>query len=509
MKPMTSAFSSLDRPARAAFWLVLLVSVWHLLLAGQLNLSVDEAHYALYGLKPDWSYFDHPPMVGWLNALMVPFTHSDFGLRILPATLFALANWVLYKLAKRLFPSFNWIGFWTLALVNSAIMFQLLSISMLPDTPLMLAGLMLLWHLLNLREAPLNSRHSLKNWLWIGFWLGVAALSKYTAITLVLSLLLVMLVEKRFYWLKDKGLWLAVALTALMITPVLYWNATHDWISFLYQLNHGQHHDQWDWLRAVNTQLAQLGVYSLALFVIGLWLMVSSWFQAHRENARLLAAFALPIILLFALNSGYEMSLPHWTQLAWLFISPAVVYWLWRRWQYKTARVFVYVSSAITLAGSLALNSQLAIPWMPFPANENPVRELHGWPQAVAMAKSFQNDQQQPPLFAANWSQASRIAWYAYPQPVYVTDNRFDQFDLWYGNPPASSEGLLLVPSYEDRPPETARPGHFQHCQPLAVMPALHGDITIVTYHLYLCQGFQPVQYSGWAAQLPLVQATE
>ncbi len=141
--------------------------------AGQLNLSVDEAHYALYGLKPDWSYFDHPPMVGWLNALMAPFTHSDFGLRILPATLFALANGVLYKLAKRLFPSFSWIGFWTLALVNSAIMFQLLSISMLPDTPLMLAGLMLLWHLLNLREAPLNSGDSLKTgcgsvsgWVW-------------------------------------------------------------------------------------------------------------------------------------------------------------------------------------------------------------------------------------------------------------------------------------------------------------------------------------------------------
>ncbi len=178
-----------------------------------------------------------------------------------------------------------------------------------------------------------------------------------------------MLVEKRFYWLKDKGLWLAVALTALMISPVLYWNATHDWISFLYQLNHGQHHDQWDWLRAVNTQLAQLGVYSLALFVIGLWLMVSSWFLAHRENVRLLAAFALPIILLFALNSGYEMSLPHWTQLAWLFIS--------RPWCIgcgdagNTKPLVCSFTSVPPLRWPhLALNSQLAIPWMPFPANE-------------------------------------------------------------------------------------------------------------------------------------------
>ncbi|MGC9386608.1 MAG: ArnT family glycosyltransferase [Hydrogenovibrio sp.] len=515
--PATLALKALKTPSGASLTLVSLVTLWHLLLAGQLNLSVDEAHYALYGLKPDWSYFDHPPMVGWLNALILPFTHSDFGLRLLPATLFALSNWMLYRLTLRLFPDFQWGGFWTLALVNSAIMFQLLSLSMLPDTPLMLASLMLFWHLLNLRESETHSRRALKNWLWIGFWLGIAALSKYTAITLVLSLLLVMLMEKRFFWLKDKGLWLAVILTSLMITPVLYWNANHDWVSFLYQLNHGQHHDHWDWQRALNTQLAQLGVYSPLLYLAGLWLMLQAWRNPApaADSIRLLAAFALPIIVLFALNSGYEMSLPHWTQLAWLLISPAVVYWVWQHWARRAVRTLVYISSALTLTVSLALNSLLALPWMPFPDNENPVRELHGWAQTVALAQSFQNDQQQPPLFAPNWTQASRIGWYAYPQPVYVTDNRFDQFDLWYGQPAPGSDGLLIVPSYEDIPPKTARPGHFQQCHLLAENPIREpnrfgeNDITVVTYRIYHCQGLEAAQYQGWAAELPLVKRLE
>ena len=493
-------------PYRYSLILIVTLTLWHLILAGQVNLSVDEAHYALYGLKLDWSYFDHPPMVGWLNALIVPISHSDTALRVIPALFFAASNLVLYHIAVRLYPSFRWIGFWTLALINSAFMFQLLSISMLPDTPLILASLMVFWTFLNLRESPSNTKHSLKNWIWLGFWLGVAALSKYTAITLVLSLLIVMLIEKRFYWLKDKGLWLAVVIAAIIISPILYWNSTHDWISILYQLKHGTHNDHWDWLRVLNTQLAQAGVYSLLLFGLGWWLMLSAWFQKQAEVARLLAAFALPIVLLFAMNSGYEMSLPHWTQLAWLLISPAVVYWCWKHWQFKAVRAFVYISSIITLSASLILNSQLATPWMPLPDNENIVRDLHGWPEAIQHAKDLQSQYDNAPLFASNWSQASRIAWYAYPQPVYITDNRFDQFDLWFGNPAKGSNGLMIVPSYEDIPPKTGTPGHFETCTALKQLPIIKRGITIVTYQFYFCKNFQAVSYQGWVKTLDLTQ---
>ena len=499
-----------NRPLIASLWLIGLTLLWHLFLAGQVNLSVDEAHYALYGAKPDWSYFDHPPMVGWLNALVVPFSHSDTALRVMPALLFALSNYLLYHIAIRLFPTFEWVGFWTLALINSAFMFQLLSISMLPDTPLMVASLLVFWALLNLRESRLNSPESFQAWIAIGFWLGLAGLSKYTSVTLVLSLLLVMVVEKHWYWLKDRGLYAALLIALILISPVLLWNQQHDWISFLYQIHHGTHNDDWDWQRVINTQLAQLGLYSLALYGIGLWLMVTRLFKNNGDAIRLLALFGLPVILLFAMNSGYEMSLPHWTQLAWLFIAPAVAFHIWQHWSKKAMRVFVYISTTITLVASLLLNSQLATPWMPLPDNENIVRELHGWPEAMQTAQQLKGDS---PLVASNWTQASRMAWYAYPEPVYVTDNRYDQFDMWFGNPPAGSDGLLVVPSYEDIPPKTTRPGYFSNCVLLQKLPIKNNkesDATIiVTYSFYQCQNFIPVQYSGWVTELPLVQQNE
>jgi len=492
IKPNHILFQS---PKQASLFLVLSILALHLLLAGQVNLSVDEAHYALYGEKLDWSYFDHPPMVGWLNALILPFSHSDWALRLIPITFFALSNLLLYRIATRLYPDFTWIGFWTLALINSAIMFQLLSLSMLPDTPLMIAALMTFWSLLNLRDKP-----CLKNWLWLGFWLGIAALSKYTAITLVFSILLIMFIEKRWYWLKQPGLYAAIALTSLLILPILYWNAQHDWISFLYQLHHGTYNDHWSWLSVGQTQIAQFFVYTPILFLVGFWLALTGFFKG--EANRLLASFSLPTLVLFAMGSGYEMSLPHWTQLAWLFISPAVVYFLWQHWSSKVWRWSIYASSVLALASSILLTSLIITPWLSFPPNKNPLQDLYGWPQAIKIAQKLQKQHHNAPLFVQNWTQASRAAWYAYPQPVYVTDNRFDQFDLWFSNPKANSNGILILPSYESKTPKLARPGHFSQCKLLQTLTLAPQGIHLVTYRFYNCHGFIPVQYSGWITQL-------
>lgn len=492
----------LHSPKHASAAIIIGMALWHLWLAGRLNLSVDEAHYALYGLKPALSYFDHPPMVGWLNALVTHLSTQDWALRVLPALFFATSSVILYRIATRLFPEFHWVGFWTIALTQSTVMFQLLSISMLPDTPLMVASLMVFWTLLNLRDNP-----TFRHWLWLGVWLGIAGLSKYTAVTLVLSLFLVMMVEKRWFWLKDLGLWTAVVIAIAAISPVLIWNAQHDWISILYQLNHGTHNDEWDWLRVVQTQAAQFGVYSPLLYLAGLYMAFVGLIV--ETNTRLLALFALPILALFAMGSGYEMSLPHWTQLAWLFLAPLVAYWAWLHWDSANVRGFAYVSAALVVVSTLVLNTLLLSPWIPVPDNEHPARELHGWPQAIAKAEHYQTEYGNAPLFVTNWSHASRVAWYAYPQPVYITDNRFDQFDLWFGNPPKHSDGIAIVPSYEKHPPHIGRPGEFSQCKPLPALPIKHGGNTVVTYYYFYCTEFKAVAYSGWEAQLPLVQNRE
>ena len=50
-------------------WLIVIVSLLKLITASLLELGNDEAYYWTYAIQPDWSHFDHPPMVGWLIRL--------------------------------------------------------------------------------------------------------------------------------------------------------------------------------------------------------------------------------------------------------------------------------------------------------------------------------------------------------------------------------------------------------------------------------------------------------
>ena len=52
------------------------------------------------------------------------------------------------------------------------------------------------------------------------------------------ALLLFLLLRHRDL-LKDPRTYLAAAVALLCIAPLLWWNYRHDWISFLFQLHHG------------------------------------------------------------------------------------------------------------------------------------------------------------------------------------------------------------------------------------------------------------------------------
>ena len=493
-------------PQRASVILVALISLLHLFLAFTVELGGDEAHYALYGLMPDWSYFDHPPMVGWLQLVPMWLAPYDWSARIVPITLYALLNYLLYQLTIALFckqsaksgwqnrqpaPNTNaWLGFWSVALLNSCLILSLMGMAMLPDNPLMVITLALILVVIKLLET-----NALKYWIALGILVGLAALSKYTAVTLVLSLLLVMLVEKRWVWLAQKGLWLAIFIAVLMITPVLYWNAQHEWASFLYQIDHGTGSTVWELDSLIRTQLTQLASYTPFIFIFGWWMMLKpSHYQ--NPNTRLLLLFALPVTGLFAWGSGYEESLPHWVSLAWLLMIPLIVHWAWQRRDKKWLKPLMYTH--FILAGTLVLlaHSLLYKPWIPFDDHKNPIQGDYGWPQAtqtaLALQKSITDDPTTLPLFVSNWSVTSHLAWYARPQPVFMTGNRQTQYDFWFGQPQAGTDGLLVVPHYERTPPRVQQPAHFERCVQLKEESLSVNGAIVVTYRYYHCFNFLP-----------------
>lgn len=496
-------------PHQAAALIVGVMTLVHSALAFKLELGGDEAHYALYGLMPDWSYFDHPPLVGWLQILPMWLFPSDWGARLMPITLYIGLNFLLYRLTNRLFvtdpacsvsakpaqASDNWQGFWAVALLNATLMFPLMGMGMLPDNPLMvivLALVWLVWTMLQTEQAGWPIRR--QQWLLLGLLVGLAALSKYTAVTLVASLILLVVAEHKWHWLRQSGLWLAVGVALLVISPLLYWNALHEWASFLYQLHHGTQNPEWQIARLLRAQATQWVVYTPLLFILG-WLMVFRLKNYLHPASRLLLLFAVPVAALFAWGSGFEASLPHWPALAWLLLIPVVVHWLWQHRERTWVRGLVALQVVVGVALVLILHSFLAKPWIPFPDHKHPLQGEWGWKMAAQTAVTLQTEltdggKSTLPLFVSNWSYASHLTWYVRPQPVYVTGGKQTQFEFWFGRPQNGSDGLLVAPHYENIPPETGKPNRFASCEPVKSLPITENGSIIVTYYFYHCRNF-------------------
>lgn len=484
---MFSITADAERQAlRATLFLLLATTLLHLLVAGRIALSVDEAHYALYGLKPDWSYFDHPPMVGWLQALVLPFSSSEFALRLWPALLMALGGGLLYRLTRELFAEESpWLAFGAVLVLQSALIVQLLGIALVPEAPLLVFGLaatLSLWRAVNTGRW--------RDWLLLGLLLGLAGLSKYTAVTLALSVVLFVLWQGQWRAFLTPKPWSAALLALLVILPVLYWNAQHDWISFRYQLGHGAPDRVWQLSRFARAQAGQLLAYAPGVYLFGLVALVAALRQRQLPNRRLLLALALPPLLLFGWASGYEETLPHWTLLAFAVLAPLTAHWLWRHWGRRWVRIGAFASLANSLVLVLLIQSQFLLPWLPFKPLHHPLSDLYGWQAAAERAVSL-NRGRDTPLLVGNWSLASRIAWYARQQRVQVTDRRVDQFDLWFGTPQKGDAGLLIVPDYYEGREQVSGLAKFEQCKPVDRMTVSLGATPVHRFSFYDCTGYR------------------
>lgn len=475
------------QPAQVAGGVVLFTTLLHLLVIGRFDLSVDEAHYALYGLNLDWSYFDHPPLVGWLQALALLVSDSEFALRLWAVVLGAVASWLLYRLARALFPDRSpWVAAISVALLHSAVIFQLLTLALVPEGPLLVA---VLFAALMLQRALQEGRWY--QWLGLGIGFGLAGLAKYTAVTLVLTTLVLLVWERRWALLRTPGPWLAVGVALLLIGPVLYWNLQHEWLSFRYQLGHGAPDRHWSLLRYGRSELIQVFAYAPLVVVGGIWAVVIGLRQTSQPGVRFSLALALPVLLLMGWGGGLEETLPHWTLLGWVALMPLVAAGVVHFWQSRWIRGLVWGSALYSLLLVVAIHAQLFRPWLPFDDYRHPFGDLYGWREAAQRAQQLAAERGEETLFVGNWSLGSRIAWYARPTRVVVADGRYDQFDLWYGSPAAGDHGILIVPDNYAGRPEVSGEARFAQCQQVDEQAREMNGNPVHRFKFYECSGYR------------------
>jgi dolichol-phosphate mannosyltransferase len=221
--------STTDRMSRFFFFIISLSLLIRFFCLTFNSLLVEEAYYWNYAAHLDFSYLDHPPMV----AVLIKLTTSLLGEKEIAVRISGFLCWLVsaffsFRLTELMLKG---AGGYAILLLSILPFFFLNSIIITPDAPLTACWSASLYYLY--QSLVMGSK---KNWYLAGLSLGLGMLSKYTIVLLGPAVLIYcMLVPQARQWFIKKEPYCCLLIVTLLFTPVIYWNATHDWGSFFFQ----------------------------------------------------------------------------------------------------------------------------------------------------------------------------------------------------------------------------------------------------------------------------------
>jgi 4-amino-4-deoxy-L-arabinose transferase-like glycosyltransferase len=455
--------------------IILAFTLIHLFVALGIGLGVDEAHYVLYGIWPDLSYFDHPPLVGWIQFLFVKWPLPwELKARIPAILCSALSSYFVYQWlrSKDLDES---SALWGVSALNLCLLFEGLSLFFLPDSLLLV-----LVPLFVLAVTKLRHHKNIKNWILLGLVLGLSGLSKYTAVLFLFPLIILWIQDRAWRDIFTFGFWCGVLIAGICVAPILLWNQQHDWMSFKYQSGHVLSWNTFELKGLVTSQLSQwIGLGFFYTWFLRVLTKRAVNFQFERN----LVGLCLVFFSFFALFGNF---LPHWTAPAFVLgipwgvaqaLSRGKPFPVWLR------NSFIAATILFTL-----INLELGTHLLPAPWTKAAYRDIQGWPEYVKnlSERAHANNEN---LGVTNWTFGSRFTLFSsYRNEVFVLDDRKDQFDLWNPQSPEGRDFLIAV-----EPEKSAEFFAHAQCDSLTsegAHPLLWREQELIYFDWVNCRGF-------------------
>lgn len=316
---------------RLAFVALGLFTVLRVIPIPGMDLMPQDAYYFLYAEHLALSYYDHPPLIGYLLRLAVEiFGKGEMAIRIATVGTTLFLQLLFWRLARRVFGRRS--GDLALITWTALPMLAVLSLVATPDVPLLV-----FWTLsvLALHRALFDEGRSLGPWILAGMAMGLAFLSKYTAAFLPAGLLLFLVWSPSHrHRLRRLGPWIAILVSQLVSVQVHLWNLSHGMASFGFQLQERS--------SALGTpNLDDLGGFlltqALSVLPIPLFLLLrrvlreivpSRWHRLS-ERDRFLLAFSAPLLVTSLVLSPFLWVKLNWPMPAYvtglLLVTPRLV----------------------------------------------------------------------------------------------------------------------------------------------------------------------------------------
>lgn len=453
--------------------------------AGGFGLHFDEAQYWTWSRHLDWSYYSKGPLVAWLIAAST----AAFGHGVWQVRLFAwLAHGALLILTFA-FARDVWqdrrCAWWAVLLVLTTPMFFTLGMVMTTDVFLFLFWT---WGLWAAYRALCRGRRSA--WYELGAAVGLGALTKLSIGLLPLFVGLLVLSTRAWHrHLKDPNLWLALLLMLALMSPLVGWNATHNWVMFRHEMGHIEA-TTWSGSRVLRFVTGQL--FGLSPLIAAL-MAASLYRPPAAAGLRFLWTVSVMGIVFFtvkAVSAKVQMNWP-----APVYIGLFVVF-------AGDAVRFTGVRRRLLWAGVAVSVILTAVSYFPatvgLPGNRDPFKETKYWPGSVQRLYRELAGRRPDFILAPNYKLASELAFY-WPGrlPVYLTGGtgrRHNQFDLWPGVNREAGRTGLYVSGINGVPPRLDRA--FAGCTVLPPVQVRAYDGAVVrTLYARLCRDYRPVQW--------------
>jgi len=289
--------------------------------AATMELLPEEAYYWIYAQHPALSFYDHPPMVAWAIRLGTSiFGDTEFGVRFATLML-AMGSTMIVFVTGRLWFGLN-AALWACLIFTLTPLYAGIGFLATPDGPLLFFWLLTLYVL---SKALLSKRTGY--WLIAGIGFGAAMLSKYPGVMLAPGLLLFLLSSPAHrFWLSRWQPWIALLIGILVLSPVILWNAQHDWVSLLFQATRTADQKPQVFRYVLEFWLSQLGILTPPIFILAMaaaWRAMRKGWLEDQQHWNFAVSFFLPLFLVFFFASFITSVHVNWTAPMYLSMLPA------------------------------------------------------------------------------------------------------------------------------------------------------------------------------------------
>jgi 4-amino-4-deoxy-L-arabinose transferase-like glycosyltransferase len=454
---------------------------------------LDETYYWMWGRHPALSYFDHPPLEGWLQGLSYAvFGHGRLQLRWMTWAALAVELFIFYRVALRLAGAQ-----WRVVFLRSSAVFlasplfgvfgTLAFLDYLLVALVMSSGYLFISFFWDVEEGRRG-----KTWMVLlaGVLLGLAAITKYNGAFLGLAVAgTVLLRPKLRRLLLDWRLWAAAVIAVLIQTPVILWNVQENYASFAFQM--GSRHGTTGFqginvasMKAVAGEaLLVASPFFVPIVIRFFWARQAQSFERIGKTLAIWTFWLSSATCLFIANFSWVLF--WWNIVAYVLIFPF------------SGRYTRPVTLGLHVAYGLFVHTFATITYAIVPVlllfGGNPGMEtegVFGWPE-IAAQMQHAREETGATFYGANAFQASsQLAWAMNDPDVAALTVKRDGFDDWWDAEAHKGQSAIILdhPGAEDDWQKS-----FASVRELGPAPAMVWGHTLRTYTLWYAEGFTGV----------------